>query len=487
MYLHQKIKKLPFWVLSLAGFVVFIIFNLFMNVPERISHGEKGQLAIQLLDEMRRPILAIKNTNHTNMNHKMKYETFKKHEILALKLITEYLISASYNPKLLNTVKQLSVLMDKWLQIENKFWQTHLSRQNNATIKDEQTKNHHIDDNSYVIFFHVLDVLALGEEPVHHDIDEGRAASAIFKLSAAVLTIYMFIIIIIFQRVRHNELVKSNNKIFENLSESYKALEQRTIELENAKKFAEDANKSKSEFLSNMSHELRTPMHAILAFAELGKTKIKTTKIEKVEQYFSRILDGGTRLMTLLNSLLDLSKLEAGKMEMNFSESDLRDVITASIKEAEANLNQEGLTIVIEDNDCDSKAIFDPEQILQVINNLLSNAVKFSPQGSQIKIKIENDTFVKHDTNEDETLNQAIRFSIIDQGVGIPNDELGLVFDKFSQSTTTKTGAGGTGLGLSISKEIILAHSGRIWAENNKPEKGSVLKFVIPRKQKKEK
>ena len=114
----------------------------------------------------------------------------------------------------------------------------------------------------------------------------------------------------------------------------------------------------------------------------------------------------------------------------------------------------------------------DAQQISQVIHNLLSNAIKFSPQHSRIKIKIENDNSIA-----------AIRFSIVDQGIGIPEDELEVIFDKFSQSSITKTGADDTGLGLSISKDIIEAHSEKIWAENNQSESGSALIFVIPRKQ----
>ena len=479
----KALQKTPFWILSLSGFVIFVLFNLFMDVPERISRGEKGQLAIQLLDEMRRPILAIKNTSHLNTTHKEKYESFKKSEQLAHKLIIEYLSAASYNKELLDKVKQLSIILQQWLLLENQFWTMHISLHKNTNSKNRTAINQDIDNNTYIIFFQVLDVLALGEKPVHHDIDDGREASSVFKLSASVLALYMFLIILLFQRVRHNELVESNKKMYEELSKSFNALEKRSIELQRATNIAETANKTKSEFLSNMSHELRTPMHSILAFAELGQSDVKNTTTEKLEKYFSRILEGGTRLMTLLDSLLELSKFESGKMEMKFSESDLRDIVATSINEVEAYLKQLGLTVTVDDNDCNSLVILDTQQISQVIHNLLSNAIKFSPQHSKIKIKIENDSIVKNNDGEADTSIAAIRFSIFDQGVGIPEDELEVIFDKFSQSSSTKTGAGGTGLGLSISKDIIEAHSGKIWAENNQSESGSVLSFVIPQKQ----
>lgn len=469
----KNLKDLPFWMSSLAGFAVFIMINLLQDVPERIARGEQGLLAIQMLDEMRHPILTIRDAENLHVDGEKKYEVFIQSRRLSDKLLIQYLDAASYNPELLDKVEQLSVVMGEWILLEEKIWSSYKSHLGSASSEEF----HHQAD---VMFFQVLDVLGMGEKPVHDDIDDGRAALLIIEESSVVLAIYMFITILMLQRVRHNELVKSNNEMYNNLSESYKTLEKKSVDLEHAKTVADNANKAKSEFLANMSHELRTPMHAILGFSEFGKSGIKTSKVENINEYFSIIYDSGSRLLTLLDSLLDLSLLENGKVAMVISECDLRDIAALSVQEFEVVLKKNDLTIVFEENNCDCKAVCDSQKIQQVISNLLSNAIKFSPQGAVIQVKFEDDATLGSVINELGLDCPSVGISIIDQGVGIPDDELELVFDKFSQSSRTKTGAGGTGLGLSISKEIIEAHHGRIWVENNSPEKGSVFRFIIP-------
>ena len=458
----------------MAGFVIFIMVNLIQDVPERITRGEQGLLAIQMLDEMRRPILAMKNAENLHIDDEEKYEAFIKSRMLADKLLAQYLDTASYNPELFDKVEQLSAVMDKWIPLEEKIWAPYKSHHGDAS----SVETHH---QAYTVFFQVLDVLGMGENPVHNDIDDGRAAFLIFEKSSVVFAIYMFLIILMFQRVHHNELVKSNNEMYINLSKSYQALEKKSVDLEYAKTVADNANKAKSEFLANMSHELRTPMHAILGFAELGKTGVKTSKVKDLDEYFSIIHVSGTRLLKLLDALLDLSLLENGKQVMEFDECDLRDIVALSVQESEAILKQRNLTIVFEENNCDSKAVCDFQKIQQVVNNLLSNAIKFSPQGVEIKVKFEDDAMLDSAISGHKIDGSFVGISIADRGVGVPDDELELVFDKFSQSSRTKTGAGGTGLGLSISKEIVEAHYGQIWVANNSPEKGSVFRFIIPR------
>jgi signal transduction histidine kinase len=126
-----------------------------------------------------------------------------------------------------------------------------------------------------------------------------------------------------------------------------------------------------------------------------------------------------------------------------------------------------------------TKGVFDPEKIAQVIVNLLSNAVKFTPEGKQIFISTIEDTLPAGRRKNDQGQQQALRLVVRDEGVGIPDDEFESVFDKFIQSSKTKSGAGGTGLGLAICKEIIEGHHGCIWAENA-PNGGAVLSFIIP-------
>jgi len=240
------------------------------------------------------------------------------------------------------------------------------------------------------------------------------------------------------------------------------------------KEIAEIANKSKSEFLANMSHELRTPMHAILSFSKFGIKKFNTAPPEKLLSYFEKINISGERLLSLLNDLLDLSKLEAGKLEFNFVQSDLSSILQLCLDEQEAQFNSKQLSISVIKPECSTLAQFDAVKIAQVITNFLSNAIKFSKQGSPLYVEVKADELFS-----DYGVSPGLCLSVTDEGIGIPNDELEHIFDKFVQSSKTKNSAGGTGLGLSICKEFIDAHHGRIWAEQNL-KGGAVFNFVIP-------
>lgn len=211
-------------------------------------------------------------------------------------------------------------------------------------------------------------------------------------------------------------------------------------------------SQSKSFFLANMSHELRTPMHGILSFARFGQQKIQTATKEKLKSYFDEIHDSGTRLLTLLNDLLDLSKLESGTVNYSINILDLVATCEIVISELQAFAEEKKLKVEIISGEKPVMASFDQEKIIQVLRNLLSNAIKFSSENSLIQTKIQ-----KQDN--------SVRVTVINHGIGIPKNELESIFDKFIQSSKTKTGAGGTGLGLAISREIIRQHDGRIWAE----------------------
>lgn len=240
-------------------------------------------------------------------------------------------------------------------------------------------------------------------------------------------------------------------------------LQLQTKILVHAKEAAEAANSTKSEFLANMSHELRTPMHAIIGFSKLGIKKLDSWPLDKIKDTFKEIQESGDRLLVLINDLLDLSKLEAGKMNFEMVESNLYVLVNNVVRELHSLFEQKKLIVKFESTIEDPKITMDAIRIGQVIRNLLSNSIKFTPAEKAIAIRINLEP-------------EYVVLSISDQGIGIPEDELEKVFDKFIQSSKTKTGAGGTGLGLSICKEIVEAHNGIIFAANN-PEGGA--KFVV--------
>ncbi|HVN89665.1 MAG TPA: HAMP domain-containing sensor histidine kinase [Candidatus Binataceae bacterium] len=233
-----------------------------------------------------------------------------------------------------------------------------------------------------------------------------------------------------------------------------------------AKERAEAANLAKSEFLANMSHELRTPLHGILSFAGFGIKRTGSVPPEKLREYFNKIEQSGRVLLALLNDLLDLAKLEAGKMNFSFQPADLNVLLATLIDELSSLTSERHLSISYSVLDFDTLLIIDPVRIMQVLRNLLSNAVKFSPPNTTIRIAIERG---------DGKLN----VSVSDQGIGVPEAELSSIFDKFVQSSKTTSGAGGTGLGLAICREIVPAHQGRIWAQNRE-EGGAQFIFELP-------
>jgi signal transduction histidine kinase len=224
--------------------------------------------------------------------------------------------------------------------------------------------------------------------------------------------------------------------------------------VENQRDAAEAANHAKSEFLANISHELRTPLHGILSYSRFGLDEAGTAEREELHEFFHNVNHCADTLLHLVNDLLDLSKLEAGRVDFDFRPTDLRELIDVVLDEFRSLCTEQNVEIRYERPKDAATAAVDPERIKQVIRNLLSNAVKFSPPGGAIHVRLRR-------------VGEVFLLSVRDQGPGIPPDELETVFDKFVQSSKTKSNSGGTGLGLAICREIVGGHRGRIWAENN--------------------
>jgi signal transduction histidine kinase len=257
-------------------------------------------------------------------------------------------------------------------------------------------------------------------------------------------------------------------------------VEQKTHNLKIAVEKAEESNQAKSEFLANMSHELRTPLHAIISFSDFGKKDIAKENFKRLEKYFTNINVSGKKLLTLLNDLLDLSKLETNNIYLYFKTTDINNIIEVVLNEQQTVLDSKKITTIIDTVTFSTEVIIDPSKVEQVIRNIMTNAIKFTNDGKEIRISYKQTTLSTDDKEEDIP---ALEVAISDQGVGIPENELESVFNKFIQSSKTRSEAGGTGLGLAISQNIVKAHHGMMWAEHN-PEGGSIFKFAVPFNQK---
>ena len=248
-----------------------------------------------------------------------------------------------------------------------------------------------------------------------------------------------------------------------------------------AKQTAEAANLAKTEFLANISHELRTPMHGILSFAKFGLTKTGASP-EKIREYFTHINQSAERLLELLNDLLDLSKLEVGKVNLKLAAGDLLRVTETVIQEIRAMATQRQVGLRIDQLAADTRLEMDATQILRLIQNLLANAIRFSPPESELTITIAEAELPAGRRRGDHSSQPGLSLIVADRGPGIPEDELESIFEKFVQSSKTKTGAGGTGLGLAICREISDLHSGSIKARN-RAGGGAEFILLLPRQQ----
>ncbi len=247
---------------------------------------------------------------------------------------------------------------------------------------------------------------------------------------------------------------------------------EQTADLQAAKDRADEANQAKTQFLSNVSHELRTPMHAILSFARLGLDRVDSGPPDKLRRFLKNIVDAGERLLALVNDLLDISKLESGKMVYQFAPHDLWAVVGETVREMAELIRRRDLQLQLLPPSCRTEAEFDSLRMGQVLRNLLSNAIKFTPEGGQIAVSITLRTMPV----------PGLQVEVSDEGSGIPDAELESIFDKFIQSSKNIGHGGGTGLGLPISREIIRHHGGQLWAQNQSGQ-GACFIFWIPLRQ----
>jgi signal transduction histidine kinase len=237
-------------------------------------------------------------------------------------------------------------------------------------------------------------------------------------------------------------------------------------EIEDKSRQLEAASRHKSEFLANMSHELRTPLNAIIGFSEVLGERMFGELNEKQEEYLKDIHASGQHLLSLINDILDLSKIEAGRMELELTDFDLPATLDNALTLVRERAGRRGIALVLTVDERLAQVRADERKVRQVMLNLLSNAIKFTPEGGGIDVRA-------------VPVDGMVEISVRDTGVGIAPEDQEAIFEEFRQVGTAAKKVEGTGLGLALSRKFVDLHGGRIWV-TSQVGTGSTFTFTIP-------
>ena len=350
----------------------------------------------------------------------------------------------------------------------------------------------------------------------------GRKEGTIYILGFLLLSIFIFFLNDYFQVANQHSLAFKvrffisfsivwllafsfeavRNRFQDQMMEQHLNLEDEKAKLAMAKEAADSSNRAKSEFLANMSHELRTPLNHIIGFTELVVDKNFGNLNQVQEEYLNDALSSSKHLLSLTNDVLDLSKVEAGKLELQLSNVNLKMILENSLNMVTEKAMKHRIQLSTHINGIPETIRADERKLKQIIYNLLSNAVKFTPDDGEVRItgrrvdciivrsglrqgERKNISILEHGIEGRETadtrLKKCIEVSISDSGIGIRPEALERIFDSFEQvEQSANRRFQGTGLGLPITRSFVELHGGSIWAESNGEGKGSAFRFVIP-------
>jgi signal transduction histidine kinase len=230
----------------------------------------------------------------------------------------------------------------------------------------------------------------------------------------------------------------------------------------------ETASRHKSDFLATMSHELRTPLNAIIGFSEVLHEQMFGELNERQLAYVEDVLEAGRHLLSLINDVLDLAKIEAGKMELELSQVALPELLRSAVSMHSERANREGVELSLTTEPEEITVIADERRVRQILFNLVSNAVKFTPSDGRVDISARVE-------------DGHVEVAVADTGPGIDPGDRDTIFEEFEQTSDGKQ-AEGTGLGLPLSRKLVELHGGRLWVESE-PGHGSIFRFTLPSRQ----
>ena len=239
-------------------------------------------------------------------------------------------------------------------------------------------------------------------------------------------------------------------------------------ELQRVYRELELTSEHKSQFLANMSHELRTPLNAIIGFSEVLQEQMFGDLNERQAAYVEDVLEAGRHLLSLINDVLDLAKIEAGRLDLELSEVSIPDVLRSAVSMHSEGAGRSGIALNLTTEPEEITIRADERRLRQIVFNLLSNAVKFTPPDGRVDISARLD-------------DRKVEIAVADTGPGIAVEDLETIFEEFEQTSDGKQ-AEGTGLGLPLSRKLVELHGGSIWVESE-PGHGSIFRFTLPRHQ----
>ncbi|KAB2967124.1 MAG: response regulator [Thermoanaerobaculia bacterium] len=277
------------------------------------------------------------------------------------------------------------------------------------------------------------------------------------------------------KRLRISELDAEKGARLADLRRLADELDQRTRDLAEANRRIQDANRAKSRFLANMSHELRTPLNSIIGFSEILTDKLGGRIEPRFERFLGNIVTSGRHLLGLINNILDLSKIEAGRMELQLEAASAADIVHGVASVMHGMAAQRDIRLEVEVSDQLPPIVADPPRVKQILYNLVSNAIKFSGPGQTVKMRAR-----LLEARDSPLAERSLLFEVEDEGVGIRREDQELIFEEFRQVDGGSTrNMGGTGLGLALVKRFAEMHGGRVRVESE-PGRGSCFRVHLP-------